>query len=69
LPAIPVTPHVFALLFGLVSILMSIEGLRKANGGKLDAGSVAGAIFIGVINALVLASAVVGASIAPRSAS
>ena len=62
-------PYVFALLFGLVSILMSIEGLKKGNGGKLDAGSVAGAVFIGVINALVLASAVVGASAATRLAS
>jgi hypothetical protein len=61
-------PYVFALLFGIVSILISIEGLKNADSGKLDAGSVAGAIFIGAINALVLASAVVGASVATRPA-
>lgn len=57
-------PYAFAAVFGLVSILMSLDGLRKSGSTKLDVGSLLGAIFIAVINALVLASAVVGAAIA-----
>jgi hypothetical protein len=60
-------PYAFAFLFGFVSILISLDGLKKKNSGKLDAGSLAGAIFIAVINALVLASAVVGAAVATGS--
>jgi hypothetical protein len=43
---------------------MSWDGFKKEKAGtkKLDLGSVLGAIFIAVINALVLASAVVGAT-------
>jgi hypothetical protein len=59
-------PYAFAFLFGFVSILISLDGLKK-NSGKLDFGSIAGAIFIGVINSIVLASAVVGASVATGS--
>jgi hypothetical protein len=56
-------PYAFAFLFGIVSILMSLDGLRKEN-GKADIGNIAGAIFIALINSLVLASAVVGAAVA-----
>jgi hypothetical protein len=55
-------PYAFAGVFGVVSLLISTDALKS--GGKWDAGSVVGAIFIAVINALVLASAVVGASVA-----
>jgi hypothetical protein len=51
-------PYAFAGAFAVVSLLMSLEGLKKD--GKFDAGTVAGAIFVAVINALVLAAAVVG---------
>jgi hypothetical protein len=51
-----------------VSILISLDGLKKANSAKYDLGSVAGAIFIAVINSLVLASAVVGAAVATSPA-
>jgi hypothetical protein len=57
-------PYAFAAVFGLVSILMSLDGLRKSGSTKLDFGSLLGAVFIAVINALVLASAVVGAAVA-----
>jgi hypothetical protein len=56
--------YAFAAVFALVSILTSLSGLRKDSGEGLDAGSVLGAIFIAVINALVLASAVVGIDVA-----
>jgi hypothetical protein len=56
-------PYAFAGVFGLVSILISLDGLKKAGSEKLELGDVLGAIFIAVINSLVLASAVVGADI------
>lgn len=55
-----IVPFVFAFLFGIISIVISIDGLKKE--GKPDFASIAAAIFIGIINALVLASAVIGAS-------
>jgi hypothetical protein len=61
-------PFAFAGLFGIVSILISIDGLKKDNSETLNAGSVVGAIFIAVINALVLASAVIGVSVATSPA-
>jgi len=54
-------PYAFAGGWAIVSILISLDGLRKADGsGKLDAGTVLGAVFVGLINSLVLAGAVVG---------
>lgn len=55
-------PYAFAGVFGVVSLLISTKALKSD--GKWDAGNVLGAAFIGLINALVLASAVVGASVA-----
>lgn len=57
-------PYAFAGVFGVVSILTSLKGLRKNGTTKLDPGSVLGAAFIGLINSLVLPSAVVGADVA-----
>jgi NADH:ubiquinone oxidoreductase subunit 6 (subunit J) len=57
-------PYVFALAFAAVSILMSLDGLKKDGASHYDAGTVLGAVFVGVINALVLAGAVVGTNIA-----
>ena len=54
-------PYAFAGLFGLVSIVISLDGLKKSGSTKLDPGTVLGAAFIAMINALVLASAVIGA--------
>lgn len=53
-------PYAFAGAFGLVSILISSDALKNPGSLKLDIGRVMAAIFIAVINALVLASAVVG---------
>jgi hypothetical protein len=53
-------PYAFAGVFGLVSILISTDALKTTT--RWDAGKVLGAVFIAVINALVLASAVVGAT-------
>jgi len=55
-------PFAFAAIWGFVSILISLKGLRKIGENKFDSGSVLGALFIAVINSLVLASAVVGAN-------
>ena len=54
-------PFVFAGIWGVISIVMSWDGLKNPEGQR-DVGSVLGAIFIAFINALVLASAVVGAA-------
>lgn len=53
-------PHVFAAAWLVVSLMMSWNGFKKD--GKLDWGTVAGAVFVGLINSLVLAGAVVGMS-------
>jgi hypothetical protein len=59
-------PLAFAAFFGLVSISISLDGLKK--GGKLQIGGLLGAFFIAAINSLVLASAVVGAHVATSPA-
>ena len=55
-------PYLLALIWAIVSVLISLEGLRKEDGVSLDLGAVLGAVFVGVINSLVLAGAVVGTS-------
>lgn len=54
-------PFVFAGAFAVVSLLISLDALKK--NGKWQIGAVAASIFIGVINALILASAVIGTGI------
>jgi hypothetical protein len=51
-------PYVGALLWALVSFLISLDGLKKEQ--KHQVGIIAGAILIALINAIVLGSAVVG---------
>jgi hypothetical protein len=55
-------PLTFAMLFAVVSIAISRDGLKKD--GKFDWGNALAAIFVAVINALVLTSAVMGATAA-----
>jgi len=59
-------PYVFAFIWAIVSLLISIDGLKKTNGGTktLEPGTVVGAVFVALINSLVLAGAVVGTNIA-----
>jgi hypothetical protein len=59
-------PYLFAFVWAVVSFLISIDGLKKSKGGKetLDPGTVIGAVFVALINSLVLAGAVVGTNIA-----
>jgi EamA domain-containing membrane protein RarD len=54
-------PYAFAAFYGVISILTSIDGLRK-DGKTLELGTLLGAVFIALINSLVLASAVVGSN-------
>jgi len=54
-------PYAFAAVFGLVSILISSDALKKD--GKWSAGAISSAVFVAIINSLVLASAVVGTGI------
>jgi hypothetical protein len=64
-------PYGLALAWGIISVLMSLEGLKTDVGGvkKLQIGNLAAAIFIAIINALVLAGAVVGTGLATTPAS
>jgi hypothetical protein len=59
-------PYLFALAWAIVSFLVSIDGLKKTKNGKetLELGTAVGAVFIALINSLVLAGAVVGTNIA-----
>ena len=60
-------PFVFAGTWGLISILISLDALKKDNSTKFDGGKVLGRVFVAVVNSLVLTSAVVGFGIAPPS--
>jgi hypothetical protein len=60
-------PYGFAACFGIVSIITSWDGLKNSTGGKVW-GQIIAALFVAVINALVLASAVVGASVTVAAA-
>ena len=57
-------PYGMALLWGVISLVMSWEGLRK----ERQAGALLAAAFIAMVNSLVLAGAVVGtdAAFSPR---
>src|SRR5262249_3582550 len=59
-------PYLFALVWAIVSLLTSIDGLKKTKGGTetLEPGTLVGAVFVALINSLVLAGAVVGTNIA-----
>ncbi len=59
-------PLVLALVWGLISILMSWDDLLKNVSGRAKLGTILQAFFIATINALVLFSAVVGAGSATR---
>jgi hypothetical protein len=62
-------PYLFALVFGIISVLISLDGLKENGGtGRLKLGTVLGAIFVAVINSLVLAGAVVGTAVAATRA-
>jgi hypothetical protein len=54
------TPYAFAAAFVLVSLGISTDGMKTGN--NWDWGRIAAAVFIAVINGLILASAVIGAS-------
>jgi hypothetical protein len=54
-------PYVCAFIWAAISILVSLEGLKKS--GKMEGGTLLETIFIAVINSLILASAVVGTNI------
>ncbi len=58
-------PYLFAFVWAIVSFLISLDGLKKTKGGKetLEPGTLAGAIFVALINSLVLAGAVVGTNV------
>jgi len=59
-------PYAFAGVWAIISVLISIDGLKKNKNGRetLEVGTVVGAVFVALINALVLAGAVVGTNIA-----
>lgn len=53
-------PYLFACAWAVVSLWISPDALKK--NGKWDRGALAGGVFVAFINALILASAVVGIS-------
>jgi hypothetical protein len=57
-------PYAFAFAWAVVSILISMNGLKTPGSDTVDTGTVLGAIFVAFINALVLAGAVIGTSVA-----
>jgi len=59
-------PYALAGAFGLVSLLISLEGLKRSGSKGYDAGDVAGAVLVAFFNSLVLAGAVVGTGAATR---
>ena len=56
-------PYAFATLFALASLISSWQGLKGPN-NQLKLGTLLLAAFIAIINALILASAVVGTDLA-----
>ena len=61
-------PYIFAFIWAFISILILIEGLKVTKNGtkKLKLGTLLGSIFIGIINSLVLAGAVIGTNIVTK---
>lgn len=57
-------PYGLAFVWALISVLISMDGLKQTGSDKLDVGTVLGAIFVASINSLVLAGAVVGTNVA-----
>ena len=59
-------PYAFALVWAIVSFLISINGLKTTKDGRQtwELGTLVGAAFVAFINSLVLAGAVVGTTIA-----
>jgi hypothetical protein len=55
-------PYGCAFIWGLISLLISIEGLKTGSGAskRLEFGTLLQAVFVAAINSLVLAGAVVG---------
>jgi hypothetical protein len=63
-------PYVLSIIWGIISLSVSLEGLKQNGGGnrqKLKVGTVLAAIFIAFVNSLILAGAVIGTSVATGS--
>ncbi len=56
-------PYILAFVWATISLLISWKGLQGDSAGKPNAGTLLAAGFVALINALVLAGAVVGTSI------
>ena len=56
-------PFAFALVWAIISVLISWEGFKKANSDEVELGTLMQAVFLAIVNALVLGSAVVGAGV------
>lgn len=59
-------PYGFAFAWAVISVVISFNGLRKSSPPRLDLGTLLQAIFLGLINSLVLAAAVVGTNMVTR---
>jgi len=59
-------PYLCAFAWGVISVLISVQGLKKSDDSqqpKLEIGTVFQAIFVAVVNSLVLGGAVVGTNV------
>jgi len=56
-------PYGCAFAWAVISVLISLDGLRKEGSNKAAAGTVLQAVFVAVINSLVLGGAVVGTNV------
>ncbi len=59
-------PYILAIVFGIISVAISLDGLKKKDTDKINGGALAASIFVAFINSLVLAGAVVGTGVATR---
>jgi len=62
-------PYALAFAWAVISVLISIDGLKKTGSAKLEAGTLLGAVFVAFVNSLVLAGAVVGTNVATSPSS
>lgn len=62
-------PYGFALAWAVVSLAISSDGFERRDGKGREWGTIAGAVFVALLNALVLAGAVVGTDVAVGRAS
>jgi hypothetical protein len=57
-------PYGFAFAWAVISVVISLAGLKKSGSDRTEVGTVLQAIFVALINSLVLGGAVIGTNLA-----